>query len=245
MTVSETLKQIWNAAVAEALQAEGYYHRRVPLACVWPVHAGIHRPTDARVLILETELKLVRGLRLKDETKGYSIDVGPDEAGRSDRATILIQETNPVYREIFTIFCADILEHWIPHASATDAIKSLSRRLARWKKFFQRGAFLGLNREDYVGLYGELSLIEAGLNRGVASLPIVKHGRPRSAQIRTFFSARLRWKSRQPQATKLTKSGSQMPGSWIPPASRPYSWHALLSIFVRVVAERSRNSSRP
>ena len=173
MTVSETLKQIWNAAVAEASQAEGYYHRRVPLACVWPVHAGIHRPTDARVLILETELKLVRGLRLKDETKGYSIDVGPDEAGRSDRATILIQETNPVYREIFTIFCADILEHWIPHASATDAIKSLSRRLARWKKFFQRGAFLGLNREDYVGLYGELSLIEAGLNRGVASLPIV------------------------------------------------------------------------
>jgi len=173
MTVSETLKQTWSAVVAEASQADGYYHRRIPLACVWPAHAGIHRPTDARILVLETELKSVRGLRLKDETRGYSIDVGPDEAGRSDRAVIRIQETSAGYREIFTIFCADILEHWTPHAGASDALKSLSRRLARWKKFFQRGAQFGLSREDYVGLYGELSFIEAGLKAGVAGLPIV------------------------------------------------------------------------
>ena len=89
MTVSEILTQTWGTVVAEASQAEGYYHRRISLACVWPAHAGIHRPTDARILILETELKLVRGLRLKDETKGYSIDFGPDEAGRSDRANFL------------------------------------------------------------------------------------------------------------------------------------------------------------
>jgi hypothetical protein len=173
MTVSEILKQTWSAVIAEASQAEGYYHRRIPLACVWSAHAGIHHPTDARILVLETELGSVRSLRLKDETKGYSIDVGPDEAGRSDRATIRIQETSAGYREIFTIFCADILEHWIPHAGASDSLKSLSQRLARWKKFFQRGAQLGLSREDYVGLYGELSFIETGLNNAVASLPIV------------------------------------------------------------------------
>lgn len=173
MTVPETLKQTWNAVVAEARPADGYYHRRIPLACAWPAHAGIHRPSDARILILETELTSVRGLRLKDETRGYSIDVGPDEAGRSDRATIRIQETSTVYREIFTIFCADILEHWIPHTGAADSLKSLSRRLARWKKFFQRGAQPGLSREDYVGLYGELSFIEASLKAGVAGAGIV------------------------------------------------------------------------
>lgn len=171
MTVSDTLKKTWSAVVAEASQAEGYYHRRIPLTCAWPAHAGIHRPTDARILVLETKLESVRGLRLKDETKGYTIDVGPDEAGRSDRATIRIQETSAAYCEIFTIFCADILEHWIPDAA--DSLKSLSNRLARWKKFFQRGGAFGLTREDYVGLYGELSFIEAGLNAGVASLPIV------------------------------------------------------------------------
>lgn len=173
MTVSEMLKQTWVAVGAEASQAGGYYHRRIPRTSAWPAHAGIHRPGDARILMLETELKSVRDLRLKDETKGYSIDVCPDEVGRSDRATIRIQETSAGYREIFTIFCADILEHWLPHASASDSLKSLSQRLARWKKFFQRGTQLGLSREDYVGLYGELSFIETGLSKGVVSLHVV------------------------------------------------------------------------
>lgn len=173
MTVSEILKQTWRSVVAEASQDEGYYHRRIPVTSTWPAHAGIHRPTDARILILETESKAIRGLRLNDETKGYCVDIGPDEAGRPDRVTIRIQETSQGYREIFTIFCADILEHWIPHAGASDSLKSLNLRLARWKKFFQRGAQPGLNREDYVGLYGELSFIEAGLNAGVAGLAII------------------------------------------------------------------------
>jgi hypothetical protein len=173
MTVSETLIQTWSAVVAEASQAEGYYHRRIPLASSWPAHAGIHRPTEARILILETESKAVRGLRLKDETKGYSIDLDPDEAGRVDRVAIRIKETSPAYREIFTIFCADILEHWISHTGASDSIKSLSHRLERWKKFFQRGTRFGLNREEYVGLYGELAFIESALKAGITGLGII------------------------------------------------------------------------
>ncbi|MDB6124558.1 MAG: hypothetical protein JWQ71_3551, partial [Pedosphaera sp.] len=107
MTVSEILKQTWGAVLAEASNAEGYYHRRIPLISSWPAHAGIHRPTNTRLLILQTETKAVRGLHLKDETKGYSIEVGPDEAGREGMVLIRIQETNPIYREIFTVFCAD------------------------------------------------------------------------------------------------------------------------------------------
>ena len=172
MTASEKLTQTWNAVVAEASPADGFYHRRIPVPCVWPAHAGLHRPTDRRILILETELKPARALSLKDETKGYSIEVASDEAGRSGRASIRIQETNIGYREIFTIFCADILEHWIPHDGVTESLKALSGRLARWKKFFQRGAPLGLSREQYIGLFGELSFIEAALNAAVACLPI-------------------------------------------------------------------------
>ena len=173
ITASETLKQTWNSVIAETAKADGFYHRRIPLPGLWPAHAGIHRPTSARILLLETDDKAVRNLRLKDETKGYLIDVGPDEAGRDDRAIIRIQEAGGGYREIFVIFCADILEHWLPHAGAADAVKSLSRRLASWKKFFQRGAQSGLSREDYVGLYGELSFIESALSAGATCLPVI------------------------------------------------------------------------
>ena len=172
MTVSETLKDTWSSVVDEAPQREGYYRRRIPLTCAWPVHAGIHRPGDARFLILETELNSVRSVSLKDETKGYSIYVSPDEAGRVDRATIWIQETNAAYGEIFTIFCADVLEHWVRHTDAYDSLNSLVRRLASWKRFFQRGP-QSLSREDYIGLYGELSFIEGGLKAGVQNLFLV------------------------------------------------------------------------
>ena len=171
-TVSDPLKDTWGAVVSEAPQGEGYYHRRIPLSGAWPVHAGIHRPRGTRFLILETELNSVRTVSLKDETKGYSIYVSPDEAGRVDRANIWIQETNAAYGEIFTVFCADVLEHWVPHASAYDSLNSLSRRLARWKKFFQRGT-QSLSREDYIGLYGELTFVEQGINSGVSILSIL------------------------------------------------------------------------
>jgi len=173
MTPSEKLTQTWSAVLAEAPQTEGHYHRRIPVAAHWPAHAGIRRPTNDRFLIFETEAKAVRGLHLRDETKGYSIEVGPDEAGRTDRTAIRIQETARPYREIFAIFCTDLLEHWIPHTSAHDALKSLTRRLASWKRFFQRGAQPALSREDYIGLYGELSFIEAALNAGIQPLPLI------------------------------------------------------------------------
>jgi hypothetical protein len=47
-------------------------------------------------------------------------------------------------------------------------------RLAGWKRFFQRGSGSGLSREEYVGLYGELSLIEDGLKRGIQSLALLE-----------------------------------------------------------------------
>jgi hypothetical protein len=173
MTVSERLTQTWSAVLAEAPQGAGYYHRRIPVPAAWPTHAGIRRPTNDRLLIFEAETEALRGLHLRDETKGYSIEVAPDEAGRSDRAAIRIQETAWQYREIFAIFCTDLLEHWIPHSSASDALKSLTRRLACWKRFFQRGTQLLLSREDYVGLYGELSFIEVGLSAGVQPMPLI------------------------------------------------------------------------
>src|SRR5882762_7502837 len=152
MKVSEALKETWSAVVDEASSSDGYYHRRIPLEAPWPVHAGVHGPSKDRILILETEKKALSKTRLKDESKGYIVEVCEDDARRPDRLTIRIQETSQVYREIFTIFCVDILEHWVPFAESGDAIKGLSDRLARWKKFFQSGAAVGLSRETYIGL---------------------------------------------------------------------------------------------
>src|SRR6266478_2769665 len=112
MTGSEILENTWSAVASEASQAEGFYHRRIPLASHWPAHAGIHRPTGSRLLVFETDANALRGMQFRDETRGYRVETAPDEAGRNDRAAIRIVEIGQGYSEIFTTFCADILDHW-------------------------------------------------------------------------------------------------------------------------------------
>lgn len=173
MRISEILKQTWKTVSEESTSKSGYYQRRIPLESPWPAHAGIHRPTGAISLILETEQGGVRALRLKDQTKGYHVDVIYENSSGADVATIRIHETSETYREVFEVFCADILEHWIRHAAVAASLGALTQRLACWKKFFQRGPQFGLIREDYIGLYGELSFIEEALKQAPTSHSIV------------------------------------------------------------------------
>ena len=74
---------------------------------------------------------------------------------------------------MFSIFCTDIIENWTPHGTAPLCLKSLVQRLGCWKKFFQRETILGLRREDYVGLYGELYFMESALREGAEAASLV------------------------------------------------------------------------
>jgi hypothetical protein len=160
MTASEALEQTWKQVAAACPKADGFYHRRLPLPCQWPAHAGIRHPGGARVLIFESELQAIRNLNLCDETKGYAVEISPDEANRQDRVCIRIMETGQGFHEIFAIFCADLLDHWAPHPDPKNALKSLHGRLGHWKRFFQRGPHTGLTRDEYIGLFGELSFLD-------------------------------------------------------------------------------------
>jgi hypothetical protein len=173
MTASEALEQTWAAVGAEDHKVQGYYHRRIPLPAYWPAHAGVHQPTGARILMLETDAKVARAFPLKYETKGYSIESVSDETRNPHRVVVRIQELGHGFREIFAIFCADILDHWITHSSAQAGYAALVRRLEAWKRFFLRGSHSGLTREEHVGLYGELVFIESGLAAGVSGQVLI------------------------------------------------------------------------
>jgi Putative PD-(D/E)XK family member, (DUF4420) len=173
MTASEALEQTWATVGAEDHKVQGYYHRRIPLPAYWPAHAGVHQPTGARILMLETDAKVARAFPLKYESKGYSIESVSDETGNPNRVVIRIQELGNGFREIFAIFCADILDHWIPHRSAQAGYAALARRLEAWKRFFLRRSHSGLTREEYVGLYGELVFIESGLAAGISGQALI------------------------------------------------------------------------
>ncbi|MBE3039646.1 MAG: PD-(D/E)XK motif protein [Chloroflexi bacterium] len=167
MTASELLLQTWELVQAEGNESPGYYHRRIPLDCTFPAYAGIVRPECNRRLSLLVDQVALRTIPLRDETRGYTVEVEPSPAGHGDHAFIHITAKGTAFAEVFAIVGADILEQWIPQHQATAAVTLVYRRLLHWRRFFQRGSG-GLSREEYVGLYTELIYLEALLEAGLA-----------------------------------------------------------------------------
>ena len=168
MTASEVLRQTWDLVQAEENESPGYYHRRVPLDCHFPAYAGIVRPECSRRLSLLVDPLAIRTVTLRDETRGYTVDVEFSPAGHADRAFIHITAKGPAFAEIFTIVAADILEQWAAHHQVESAVTAVHRRLLHWRRFFQRGSG-GLSREEYIGLYAELTFLEILLGEGLTA----------------------------------------------------------------------------
>jgi hypothetical protein len=167
MTASDALRQTWSATSAEAAQAAGYYHRRVP----FPGHAvygGIVRPGAFRRLSIEVEKSELTRINFEDQTRGYGVTV-EDRPEHTGRAFIHLQESGPSpARDVFVIFCADVLDHISKCVSEAEAIRVLYDRLQHWKRFFQSRLPEGLSREEYIGLYAELDFFAAVLAAGIA-----------------------------------------------------------------------------
>jgi hypothetical protein len=157
MIASELLREIWDLVLEEDSPLSGYYHRRIPINCAFPAYAGIVRPEDTIAL---------HAVSLRDETRGYIVEVEPAPADHADRSFIHITAKGPAFEELFAIVSVDVLQQWALHNQAQEAVSALCRRLLHWRRFFQRGIG-GLSREEYIGLYAELNFLEILLDSGV------------------------------------------------------------------------------
>lgn len=184
MNLSEVLEQTWKQVLDEEPQEEGIYYRRLAVTSHWAIHVGIRRPASTFVLILETEKVAADKFRYHDDSRGYSIEIGPDLVARPNRSTIRIIETDAAFRLPFTKFCADLIEHWCNQADAGAALRTLSLHLAKWRRFFQPGGELGLSRDEYIGLFGELAFMDAAIRYGIEVFAIVDawHGQDATNQ---------------------------------------------------------------
>lgn len=169
MKASELLQKLWNDIRKEGNSSPGYYYRRVALGVGLPAYAGIVCPGEHRRISLMAETGVLREISLRDITKGYTVEVEASAEGHGAKAFINITETSPSNTTIFTIVCTDILNQWLQEDNPEMAVKAVHQRLHHWHRFFQRESE-GLSREEYTGLYGELSFLEALLSSGADPL---------------------------------------------------------------------------
>lgn len=163
MTPFEALEDTFAVLGSETPIIEGFYQRRLPLQSKWPMYVAIHHPTKRRALMIELDATAAEKHRVKDDVRGYRVEAL--SAGPPARTLVRIQEAATAGLNIFLILCADLVGMLLPVEDGMEAARLLAGRLTHWKLFFQRAVNDGLSREEYIGLYGEICLIEAMLDR--------------------------------------------------------------------------------
>ena len=172
MIVSDALTAAWSVASAEAGSDHGYYKRRLQIQLVQPAYAGILIPLKARRLSFDLEKGTLSGLNMSDKTRGYKVET--ESQSNNARVFVHIEEVPAgISKDLFEIFCADLLVHVSKCLTAPEAARTLYRRLQNWKIFFQNRSSEGLSRDEYIGLFGELEFFESCLQRGGSPMAFI------------------------------------------------------------------------
>lgn len=166
MTASEAIRTVWEAVTSEAGQREGYFYRRLKQPCVNASYAGIVQPSGARRLSLEFAARDFSSQPLPEDSRGFSSTIGELPGEPTGMVCLHLTEASPAFSSMFELLCVDALDQWNAKQSRIEAVKAVLQRLKLWRRFFQCQP--GLSREEYVGLFAELTvlgeLLQSGLN---------------------------------------------------------------------------------
>src|SRR5437899_1669067 len=166
MKASDALLSAWMASTAEAGTLPGNYFRRLPNAGPLTIYGGVEAPGNLRTLSIRLPTISAGDASRRDSTHGYVIT---EESEPDGEVLVHIREIGSlVPKDLFLIFCSDVVEHVAASLTIPQAVRALDARLRQWRRFFQSRGEEGLTRERYVGLYAELDFLERCLDAAVS-----------------------------------------------------------------------------
>jgi hypothetical protein len=170
MKVSESLQEIWRITAVEASKPKGYYRRRVEEAGAAAVYAGVTIPGKMRTISIRIPESSKNWKDFAHETRGYIVSIlaERDDRDGEDSGVHITETSTSLPKDLFLVFCADIIEHLRSAEDVSGAAKRLYDRLEHWRRFFEELIEEGLSRERLVGLYAELDFMERCIRAGIS-----------------------------------------------------------------------------
>lgn len=153
----ERLEQIWRDIEASPTPQQLGWVRRLanPDAAVH-VHAAVACRGDARSIMFDMPIVCLGLLKELPVTAGLSVALAPALQGVPEgQRTLAVALDDRQFADIFTVFCADLVDGISRCPSVQDAIVLLLNRLERWQRFLGQ-ASEGLSQQAQIGLFGEL-----------------------------------------------------------------------------------------
>lgn len=160
MKSSDILSDIWASLKIEKDEYGGYYERRIYASSKYSLFAGIYKPSNLVNFSLICSTK--QALKIQDQTlKGFKII---KESLTDDQTRIRVELTQAAYQDIFQWVASDILDKLIEYNNENEAAVILEKRVEHWKKFIQASGPDGLSKNQQIGLFGELLILNSQLN---------------------------------------------------------------------------------
>lgn len=160
MKSSNILASTWNNLKEESLEANGYFERRICASSKYSLFAGIRKPSNLvnfSLIIPHSQASKIQEL----EVKGFRLTKENIPEGLS---RVRIELTQSAYQDIFLWVASDIIDKLLEHDNNDEAATIVEKRIGHWKKFIQASGPDGLSRNDQIGLFGELLVLNSMLN---------------------------------------------------------------------------------
>ncbi len=156
----ERLEQIWREIEASPRpQQLGWVRRLANPGATVPVHAAVACQGDARSIMFDMPLACLGLLNDLPATAGLSVELAPALQGVPEgQRTLAVALEDRQFADIFSVFCADLVDGISGRSAVQDAIVLLLNRLERWQRFLGQ-ASEGLSQQAQIGLFGELWLL--------------------------------------------------------------------------------------
>jgi hypothetical protein len=164
MTMLDQLEVIWKAIEQGSGQLPGAYQRRVSDGGALTFYVALVRPEGRRKIAAHVLASACTHLNLRTGGKGFELVI--EHKPSSEYAVLHLEERASAGSAIFSMVCADLISVSKSSADASTASLLFCNRLIAWKRFFESKGEQGITREEYIGLWGELHVMDAIIRAG-------------------------------------------------------------------------------
>lgn len=162
MGISLLFQEIANFSVTDSAHAFPYLVRAYGRSDVCKFYVGFERRTRRQVVLMEFS-RDIRLPRFEDKNANFSVARIKSEAHQKDFLVFELKESK--FHDIFCWVAEQGVESVGRHTVERQAVQAFFDVIYKYRSFFDQVAIAGLNREERIGLYGELFVLKSWLDQ--------------------------------------------------------------------------------
>jgi hypothetical protein len=179
------MASLWSSLQPALSGSAEYVVIRIPEITGSDAYAGRHVVTGHEAVILEVGTGSIPAVAPLPQGQGFEVISHTLSAGRGGRSRLILQMTDPSFRDLFEALAEDVVRTVAGETDATGAARVFIRRIIAWQVFL-RAHNTPLGLEQRRGLFGELWFLRDKLAQWVGVSDALSSWKGAEAAVHDF-----------------------------------------------------------